>query len=116
MKDELKKLAEEKGFKSRFTAFTPTGDVALEVLMFDFWMFELQKWLRKNRGINILIDFKYIVPIAYDGIMEEYVIVYIPTIYIFGTQNEYPVDGGNPCSTYEEALEKGIIQSLNIIE
>lgn len=101
MKDQLKKLAEEKGFKSRFTAFTPTGDTELEELMSGFWMYELQKWLREDYEVDITVA---LVATGYG-------------FYIHKNRN-YTNNGEHYdilVPTYEEALEKGLTQSLNLI-
>lgn len=98
MKDQLKKLAEEKGFKSRFTAFTPIGNTELEELMSGFWMYELQKWLREDYEVDITVA---LVATGYG-------------FYIHKNRN-YTNNGEHYDTlvpTYEEALEAALLYVL----
>lgn len=106
MKNQLKKLTEEKGFKSRFTAFTPTGDIELEELMSGFWMYELQKWLREKHDIHVTV-------LPYNDVEVNQILWENSIIDIKDDWNE--TSDYTYYHTYEEALEGGLIRSLNLV-
>ncbi len=118
---ETAKLAKEKGFKNILlnSFYRTNGNFEKSQNEYDFndrnpWPCELyaaptqsllQKWLREKHGIDIIIK-----PWTGDKSGEK---VYAADITIFGT-NKYIKCKKQ--STYEKALEQGLIKALKLIK
>ena len=90
---DLVQLSKEKGFMSRDKLIGVTGDYKY------LWMCELQKWLRDVHNIEIAVqwfDNCYIKAVAKKPFKA----------------NTYRVEG---IESYEEALEAGLQEALNLI-
>ena len=90
---ELIKLTKEKGFKSSVSLVHINGDY------YYLWMCELQKWLREEHSIDVLVDKgflsnKYSYEVLYKNDMLD-------SEYIF--------------KTLEKALEIGLYEALKLI-
>lgn len=114
MKEQLIKLAEEKGFFQDFTAMQISyGHLDIDYL----WMCELQKWLRDKHNIDIIFEperykngINYCVQAqCFDLINGDSKLNFIiNATYMFNDNHEYP--------TYEQALEKGLSEALKLIK
>jgi hypothetical protein len=64
----------------------------------------LQKWLREEHNISVIVDFK---------LKKHPVLQYSPKTY---DVKNYHIHGGELYETYEEALEKGLQKGLKLIK
>jgi hypothetical protein len=94
-------IAHTKGFISRDNLIEPSEDY------FPLWLFEVQKWLRDKKEIEIVIE----VYTNEDetGIEYEYV--------NYSDRIEDEIDHGDgPFDTYEDALEAACTNALMLLE
>jgi len=99
MKEEIVKLAKEKGFLldiNHITCFSSNYVIDIYYL----WLCELQKWLRDERSINMDIEFD-----NYQGIDEYFCTVRNPISSYSGLHY-----------SYEDALEKGCFEALKLVK
>jgi hypothetical protein len=114
MKDKsiLSKLAKEKGFISNIIGKSVESKYSTKDFYY-LWMCELQKWLRENHKIHILIYvnndnegnepivWSYAYNSRFDNVLHDDSFNYI-------TDEEF--------NSYEEALEEGLEQALTLIK
>lgn len=100
MKEQLIKLAKEKGFISNIhkAISMQTNDSLYEYL----WMCELQKWLRDEHDIHVTADRVEFLETSEKGYM-----------WIIYNQKH---NAGEELTTYEVALEKGLLEALKLIK
>ena len=103
MKQELVRLAKDKGFVATFVYDKPFIYSSKEPLRWLFWMTELQKWLRDN--------YNCIVEINYSNCEWWQWIISYDNINIFGTNETDDIN-----LTYAQILEIGLFEALKLIE
>ena len=108
MKSKLSKLAKDKGFGSLIVGSDPWQhvDKTKEDVRYLLYMTEIQKWLIEKYKMYILVDFV---------LTNLNKLEWIPNVYSLtdGTPL-YPTDNIE-CSTYEDALEAGLIEGLKLL-
>ena len=105
MKEQLIKLAKEKGFVS-ITGLRNTEIIVRNEMFYCLWMCELQKWLRINHKVHLRIDV---------SIIDNW---YFDLFNLNDKRNcEFP-EYYNPddYKTYELVLEAGLLEALKLIE
>jgi len=104
MKRELVQLAKDKGFIATFVHDKPFIHSSKEPLRWLFWMTELQKWLRDVHDTHIRIQIWQ--PDEFNRFDSEVISVLV----------DVDEESTTEFLTYEEALEKGLFESLNLIK
>ena len=115
MKEELIKLAKEKGFISDIIGKSVEAEYSTKDFYY-LWMCELHKWIREVHNIHIEIKNN---PHSQgnEGLWEYLTTPIFEKGHILSSLDT-PFRHGNGCglSTYEQALEKGLKESLKLIE
>ncbi len=94
----LLELSKEKGFISRDKLVTVNKDY------YHLWMCEVQKWLREEHNLIIVISYIY----EFDSTPYTY--------FILRKGESSPInEWKEDFSTYEQALEAALIHTLNLI-
>ena len=99
-KEQIIKSAKEKGFTSKVLFNNPYKYSHNEDMRWLFWLTELQKWFRDVNNIDITIRTG-----TYNGVK----------IYHFSLPFHEKEFNWNRYDTYEEALEAGCVEALNLI-
>lgn len=106
MKQEIIKLAKEKGFESEATR---NIDILKSTDLFYYlYLCEIQKWLRESNKFHITIDS---LCNSEDNLENFYWMYDIKDTSIFFIEGS-----GVDFKTYEEALEKGCFEALKLID
>ena len=105
MKEQLIKLANDKGFTSHIIGKAVDAKHSNKDF-YHLWMCELQKWLREVHNIDIDIT-RCNVQNHNDGVGYQYEYI-TPVIESISDFKIY--------KTYEEALEKGLQEALKLIK
>lgn len=112
--DKVAKLAKEKNFESRIIDKSKDSLYSYNKELFKYlWLSELQRWLIENHGISVSVVADYYSTVVYNcWIMTK-------------NGDEYTIELSNPIdtkfgieyyeTTYKEALEKGLLKGLELI-
>lgn len=102
-KEQLISSAKEKGFRTHMYYLIERVDIE-----YYLWMCELQKWLREIHNIHIQLH--------YDANNHNWEYrMFLLKEYIYDTGYNKVVLSFNKNISYEQALEAGLLESLNLI-